>query len=145
MEGIGYDFVPRVLDRSLVDEWYKCEDESTMPVARQLIELEGILCGNSSGAALHGALTYCQKHKLGKDKRVVVVLVDGIRNYMTKFLQNEWMIEKGLYGMEKLEHGKQKAFFGQKETAELDLPKAKLFDLDTTTVGMVKECLLQGN
>lgn len=56
MEGIGYDFVPRVLDRSLVDKWYKCEDESTMPMARQLIELEGILCGTSSGAALHAAI-----------------------------------------------------------------------------------------
>lgn len=116
-----------------------------MPMARQLIELEGIMCGNSSGAALHGALTYCQEHKLGKDKRVVVVLVDSIRNYMSKHLNNEWMVEKGLYGMEKLEHEKQSAYFGQKEVAELVLPKAKLLDLDTTTVGMVKEYLLQGN
>lgn len=67
MEGIGYDFVPRVLDRSLVDKWYKCEDESTLPMARQLIELEGILCGGSSGAALTAALEYCKEHKLTKD------------------------------------------------------------------------------
>jgi cystathionine beta-synthase len=67
MEGIGYDFVPRVLDRSLVDQWYKCEDKTTMDMARRLITEEGILCGGSSGAAVHHALEYAKEHKLGKD------------------------------------------------------------------------------
>ena len=34
MEGIGYDFIPRVLDRSLVDEWIKCEDKTSLNMAR---------------------------------------------------------------------------------------------------------------
>ena len=37
VEGIGYDFVPNVLDRSLVDVWYKTEDKASFKYARQLI------------------------------------------------------------------------------------------------------------
>lgn len=58
MEGIGYDFVPKVLDRSQVDKWYKCEDNSTLNMARRLIQDEGILCGGSSGAAMCAAIQY---------------------------------------------------------------------------------------
>lgn len=66
MEGIGYDFVPRVLDRSLVDKWYKCEDKTTFKLARELLGLEGIMCGGSSGAVLYHALEYAREMKLDK-------------------------------------------------------------------------------
>lgn len=56
MEGIGYDFIPRTCDRSLVDKWIKCDDYSTFNMARRLIKEEGILCGGSSGAILHSAI-----------------------------------------------------------------------------------------
>jgi len=37
IEGIGYDFIPRVLDRSLIDEWMKIGDEDSFSNARRLI------------------------------------------------------------------------------------------------------------
>ena len=45
MEGIGYDFIPTVLDRSVVDKWYKCEDKESFIYTRRLIKEEGLLCG----------------------------------------------------------------------------------------------------
>ncbi len=56
VEGIGYDFVPKVLDRSAVDEWVKTEDKESLIMARRLIREEGLLCGGSSGTAMVGAL-----------------------------------------------------------------------------------------
>ena len=66
-------------------------------MSRRLIEEEGILCGGSCGTALFYALEYAKEHKIEKGKRMVVVLPDGIRNYMTKHLQNEWMVKYHYY------------------------------------------------
>lgn len=45
VEGIGYDFIPTVLDRSVVDKWVKTGDKESFKYARQLIREEGLLCG----------------------------------------------------------------------------------------------------
>jgi cystathionine beta-synthase len=93
VEGIGYDFVPTVLDRLVVDEWIKTLDTHSFPMARRLAREEGLLCGGSSGSAMHVALQVAKTMKKGQ--RLVVILPDGIRNYMSKFVQDEWMNEKG--------------------------------------------------
>lgn len=46
VEGVGYDFIPTVLDRSVVDMWIKTRDKESLVVARRLIKEEGLLCGN---------------------------------------------------------------------------------------------------
>lgn len=94
VEGIGYDFIPTVLDRSVVDRWYKSNDQVAFPLARRLIREEGILSGGSSGTALSVALQAARSLKRGQ--KCVVLLPDGIRNYMTKFVSDNWMEARGL-------------------------------------------------
>uniref|UniRef100_A0A0G4HSF2 Cystathionine beta-synthase n=1 Tax=Chromera velia CCMP2878 TaxID=1169474 RepID=A0A0G4HSF2_9ALVE len=96
VEGIGYDFIPTVLDRSLVDKWMKSADRESFLTARDLIRYEGLLCGGSSGAAMWGALTAIKEMNMNvKGKRVVVLLPDSSRNYMSKFVADDWMIDRG--------------------------------------------------
>ena len=95
VEGIGYDFIPDVLDRRLVDRWIKSNDRESFLVARQLIRQEGLLVGGSSGAAVWAALQVCRD--LGPGKRVVVLLPDSIRNYLTKFADDRWMRQQGFF------------------------------------------------
>ncbi|KAL7845755.1 hypothetical protein AOLI_G00239470 [Acnodon oligacanthus] len=93
VEGIGYDFIPTVLDRSVVDRWYKSNDEESFAMARMLIRDEGLLCGGSSGTAMAAAVKVAKELKEGQ--RCVVILPDSIRNYMSKFLSDKWMFQKG--------------------------------------------------
>ncbi|MCC6213817.1 MAG: cystathionine beta-synthase [Polyangiaceae bacterium] len=93
VEGIGYDFIPDVLDRSLVDRWIKTNDRDSFRVARQLIRKEGLLVGGSAGAATWAALEVCRELPVGA--RVVVILPDSVRNYMTKFVDDGWMRQSG--------------------------------------------------
>jgi len=89
VEGIGYDFIPNVLERSLVDQWIKTEDKESFIMSRRLIKEEGLLCGGSSGSAMVAALKVAAELKEGQ--RCVVLLPDSVRNYMSKFLNDEWM------------------------------------------------------
>lgn len=93
VEGIGYDFIPRVFDRTVVDEWVKSTDKPSFRMSRKMIAVEGLLCGGSSGSSMCAALDYARK--LGPGKRVVVILPDSVRNYMSKFLNDSWMYERG--------------------------------------------------
>ena len=93
VEGIGYDFFPDVLDNNLIDQYIKTEDEESFKMSRKLIKEEGLLCGGSCGSAMVAALKAARN--LTKDQKVLVVLPDSIRNYMTKFPNDSWMVENG--------------------------------------------------
>jgi cystathionine beta-synthase len=93
VEGIGYDFVPDVLDRGIVDRWVKTEDGPSLLLARRLIREEGLLVGGSSGSAMFAALQAARELRAGQ--RCVVLLPDSVRNYLTKFLDDRWMEARG--------------------------------------------------
>jgi len=94
VEGIGYDFVPTVLDRSLVDRWYKSSDIISLKCSRRLIKDEGMLCGASSGSSMSCAIQACKDFDLKDGQNCVVILPDSVRNYMTKFLSDDWMYDR---------------------------------------------------
>ncbi|KAF3694741.1 Cystathionine beta-synthase [Channa argus] len=98
VEGIGYDFIPTVLDKSVVDMWYKSTDLETFTMSRKLIREEGLLCGGSSGSAVAAAVNVAKR--LEEGQRCVVILADSVRNYMSKFLSDQWMYEKGFLSPE---------------------------------------------
>ena len=93
VEGIGYDFFPEVLNNSLIDSYIKTNDEDSFRTARELIKKEGLLIGGSSGAAMWGALQAAKS--LDKGKKCLVILPDSIRNYLSKFANDEWMHAQG--------------------------------------------------
>ncbi|KAL6484365.1 hypothetical protein MHYP_G00064100 [Metynnis hypsauchen] len=100
VEGIGSDVIPIILDRSIVDSWYKTNDDESFAMARMLIRDEGLLCGGSSGSAMAAAVKVAKELKEGQ--RCVVILPDSVRNYMSKFLSDKWMCEKGFFKEEDL-------------------------------------------
>eukprot|EP00011_Vannellida_sp_DIVA3-517-6-12_P005147 CAMPEP_0114613810 /NCGR_PEP_ID=MMETSP0168-20121206/5327_1 /TAXON_ID=95228 ORGANISM="Vannella sp., Strain DIVA3 517/6/12" /NCGR_SAMPLE_ID=MMETSP0168 /ASSEMBLY_ACC=CAM_ASM_000044 /LENGTH=458 /DNA_ID=CAMNT_0001824833 /DNA_START=40 /DNA_END=1416 /DNA_ORIENTATION=+ len=95
VEGIGYDFLPKVFDGGLVDVWYKSRDHESFNLARRLIKEEGLLVGGSAGSALAATLKHAAELKEGQ--RCVVLFADSIRNYLTKFADDRWMYDHGFY------------------------------------------------
>jgi len=95
IEGIGYNFIPTVLERKHIDRWYKSDPKQSFLMARRLIREEGLLCGGSSGASMYYALQAAKDFGIGKGQKVVVILPDSIRNYMTRHLSDDWMSERG--------------------------------------------------
>lgn len=96
VEGIGYDFFPEVLNNSLINQYIKINDTDSFATARQLMREEGLLVGGSSGAAMWGALQAAKMLKKGQ--KCLVILPDSIRNYMSKFVTDEWMSAHALSG-----------------------------------------------
>ncbi|VVT57596.1 uncharacterized protein SAPINGB_P005774 [Magnusiomyces paraingens] len=122
VEGIGYDFVPDVLDRNTIDEWVKTEDRESFLLARRLIKEEGILVGGSSGSALAAAIRIAKEKKLTKDDVVVVVLPDSVRSYLTKFIDDDWMKYNGFLDAETLaEQANKKKQYKGATIADLNL------------------------
>ncbi|KAJ5914994.1 hypothetical protein N7504_003877 [Penicillium tannophilum] len=97
VEGIGYDFIPDVLDQKIVDRWYKTEDRESFQYSRRLIAEEGLLVGGSSGSAIAALVKANQEKKFSKDDVVVVILPDSIRSYLTKFADDDWLAANDLF------------------------------------------------
>ncbi len=93
VEGIGYDFFPDVLDNTLVDKYIKTNDKDSFAMARRLIKEEGLLIGGSSGSSVCAALKAATLLK--EDDVCLIILPDSIRNYLSKFADDDWMKKEG--------------------------------------------------
>lgn len=82
LQGIGAGFVPEVLDISLLDEIMPVTEEEAYAAGRMLARREGLLCGISSGAALHAAMSVAGRAE-NAGKTVVVLLPDTGDRYLS--------------------------------------------------------------
>ena len=89
VEGIGEDILCDALDFSVIDSMTQTDDAQAFAMARRLIREEGLFCGGSSGAIVHGAIELAKK--VGSGKTIVTVLTDSGNRYISKFLSDEWM------------------------------------------------------
>ena len=96
VEGIGYDFFPDVLDNDLINQYIKVNDKNSFKSARKLIKQEGLLVGGSSGTAVYAALKAAKSLK--NNQNCLVVLPDSIRNYLSKFVDDDWMTKNNFTG-----------------------------------------------
>ena len=87
LQGIGANFVPSILDRSLIDEVICVSAEDAMATARDLGAKEGVLCGISSGAAMRAALEVAKRPEFA-GKTVVTLLPDTGERYLSTELFN---------------------------------------------------------
>ncbi|CDC10854.1 cysteine synthase [Clostridium sp. CAG:413] len=88
LQGIGANFVPKILDTDIYDEIITVTTEQAYAAARLTVKTQGILIGISSGAALHAA-TELAKRPENSGKRIVVLLPDGGERYLSTSLFEE--------------------------------------------------------
>ena len=92
-EGIGEDILPKNVDFSIIDHFEKVTDKDAAVYTRKLARQEGILAGNSCGAAIKGLLQL--KKYFAKEDVVVVLLHDSGSRYIGKIYNDDLMKEKG--------------------------------------------------
>ena len=85
IQGIGANFVPAVLDTKIYDEVLSVTEVDAFQAARELGKQEGILCGISSGAALHAALQVAMRPE-NAGKTIVALLPDTGERYLSTTL-----------------------------------------------------------
>ena len=100
VEGIGQDYVPGVLDFSVIDEVIEADDRESFLMARRLTREEGILAGGSSGTAVAGLMKVAPRFTA--EDVVVVLLPDTGERYISKIYNDEWMRENGFITPERI-------------------------------------------
>lgn len=96
IEGIGEDFIPGNYDFAQIDAMAQVGDKESFLKTRELLAVEGIYAGVSSGAALVGALRWIREQRGRLDgKNVLVIFPDSGNRYNSKVYDDDWMREAG--------------------------------------------------
>jgi cystathionine beta-synthase len=93
VEGIGEDFFPSTMNLKIIDEVVRVDDKECFTMTRDLVRLEGIYAGGSSGAAVAGAVKYARR--TGRKENILILLPDSAQKYLSKIFNDDWMRENG--------------------------------------------------
>ena len=117
-EGLGQGVVPKIMTRDIVDDWVKADDPESFILAREIIKHEGMLIGGSCGTILAGLISYLKAHGLADNAslKCAVILPDSAKNYMSKFMGDDWMIGNRFWGYESFID--EDSYFGMKSVRE---------------------------
>lgn len=82
LQGIGAGFIPKILDMNVIDEVFKAPNEESIEIMKEIVKLEGLFVGISSGAALYAAKEIGKREE-NKGKNIVVLLPDTGMRYLS--------------------------------------------------------------
>jgi cystathionine beta-synthase len=99
VEGMGEDFVPDILDIDVITKAFAIPDAESFHTARDLLNVEGVLGGSSTGCVVAAALRYCREQTT--PKRVVTFVCDHGAKYTDKMYNDFWMIDQGFLERER--------------------------------------------
>merc|ERR1712013_729248 len=102
-----------VLDQDVVDYWVKTDDDESFAMGRNIVRHEGLLIGGSCGATMAGAYKFICENNIGAGKRVGVLFADSSRNYMSKFMDDDWLSKEGFKGDDLVQTTKEKGLFAK--------------------------------
>ena len=88
IQGIGANFIPKTLNRDIIDEILTIENDEALAAARQSAQKEGLLVGISSGANLAAAATLARRNE-NYGKTIVTILCDTGERYLSTELFNQ--------------------------------------------------------
>lgn len=87
IQGIGAGFIPKVLNRSIIDEIVRVTNEDAFETAQSVSRKEGILVGISSGAAVWAAIQIARREE-NRGKKIVTILPDSGERYLSTQLSD---------------------------------------------------------
>ena len=85
IQGIGAGFVPKILDRDIIDDIVRISNDTALTTARRAAKVEGLPVGISSGAAIAAGLEYGSRPGL-EGKLIVVIIPSFAERYLSTAL-----------------------------------------------------------
>ena len=100
IEGLGKNLIPSVTDFNIIDKYIKVNDEESAHSAREIVKVEGIFVGYTSGAAFQAIKQLNKSGEFKKEDKIVIIFPDHGSKYLSKIYSDQWMEKQGFFDSE---------------------------------------------